>query len=966
MVFRVFSWIIWFVFFVFLVLLTFFSGSDSDIKNFSVDKTSTWFFTVSGSGALSSLDDIANFEEAFGFEKVSAFDSIYFRWWSNYSVDSVDDMTTINLWKWEFIIDIKNLRETYMVTHQFFDIKLPSSGKIYVNTQDTKNYSIIPFNTIAQIDLKEWDTFITSLYLYPHMYLRFNPLRSRFLKNADLVRLSSVFTLDSFDESLSKNNWKDLLTKLWIENADFLSSYLTLTKEIFIENEKKLDEIYAMDSWEFPWTSYLKRYFYLFLNDTKKKAYHKNSIFQKLNRLVSSDKKETELIASITDDMKGLSLYQEDFDEIKDIIEYYYTLSLSHPDFSRIYGKVNLYSLWLSIDWIDSEDDIKSYLALHSLYDTYDLSSEYSYENLMSFVQDYIQINKVFDGELTLSKKEELDYFSLFLNKIFISKLSSDSESLEEFSTENNLNHILWVMKDYISIDNIVYDSLDDKRTITGVYVHLAVLEKLEDFIRNGLFKKERLSNGVLEKNANFLINAREISLLQTNIESLLDFYSQNKKFLSEENQKDISLIKDYEWLGWKFVEYFSALSDYDTYIYNYDDSKSSLFGIETLWEKNNNIIISKENALKYLDQFSNISVGDLKIDVKEDYYEISDFIANGKNFSFSLYPFDNHKIDSIVINNKPVSFSYKLDIVKLDWDDRKQGARDQQEREKYDFSNFFSNTFSDASSWDTAEIFEINNDGSANQDKFIVVFKRDKLLWKTWEFSVVDDFLDIDFSDIDVVAAGELYDIFITDANMRIDLDKWDITANFTSNYVLQEDKHYFKNIRLYPYKSNLWVKKPVLWDNFIQVVWNIDLVDLKSEMQAIWKVYPRITSLYNSIQNKLDVSEMSVRYIKSSKKVNFRFDYAWDFISILLSGDTIENISKSWEILIRNTNYRTIDDIVGTGVLVLFSSGEQSWYGGQDVQELTPEELQSIIDQASITVDGQQVDLTASGSAQ
>lgn len=56
----------------------------------------------------------------------------------------------------------------------------------------------------------------------------------------------------------------------------------------------------------------------------------------------------------------------------------------------------------------------------------------------------------------------------------------------------------------------------------------------------------------------------------------------------------------------------------------------------------------------------------------------------------------------------------------------------------------------------------------------------------------------------------------------------------------------------------------------------------------------------------------------------------------------------------------------IVGTGVLVLFSSGEQSWYGGQDVQELTPEELQSIIDQASITVDGQQVDLTASGSAQ
>ena len=55
----------------------------------------------------------------------------------------------------------------------------------------------------------------------------------------------------------------------------------------------------------------------------------------------------------------------------------------------------------------------------------------------------------------------------------------------------------------------------------------------------------------------------------------------------------------------------------------------------------------------------------------------------------------------------------------------------------------------------------------------------------------------------------------------------------------------------------------------------------------------------------------------------------------------------------------------IVGTGVLVLFSSEEQSWYT-QDTRELSPEDLQRIIDQTSITVDGQEVEPTASWATQ
>ena len=48
----------------------------------------------------------------------------------------------------------------------------------------------------------------------------------------------------------------------------------------------------------------------------------------------------------------------------------------------------------------------------------------------------------------------------------------------------------------------------------------------------------------------------------------------------------------------------------------------------------------------------------------------------------------------------------------------------------------------------------------------------------------------------------------------------------------------------------------------------------------------------------------------------------------------------------------------IVGTWVLVLFSSWEQSWHGSQEPAVLNQEDLQRIIDQASVEVKGQPVE--------
>lgn len=835
---------------------------------------------------------------------------MYFSGWSEYTRQG----NNIELWKWEFIFSGKSLGNNYKISHESFDITSIGIGDIYINTNDTRKFSLFSFDGIFVANLKDEGELMTSAHLYPHMYLKFNTRRAKFLKNADLVRISSVFTLDSLAEPLLKENISILAWKLDIENNIFLDAYVWLLASELDNTRKIFTDILSIGTLEFPGASYLKQYFSILLNDSKKKAYYKNTAFHNLVKLMKSKQLEPALVEEIISDLELLSEYPEDKQDVVEIINHYYRVSIWASNFSDIYAKINLYSLIFAIDNRKLPDNYQSYLSLNSLYQNFNIYGNYSYVNLLSFWNDYTSSSWVLSKDLTLASKQDLDYVSFFLSELFISKFSSSDENLREFWWENNLEHILQVMEDYIKLNNVIYDSTWDRRNVTGVYVHLDVLENLQDFMRNGLFRTDRWINGVLVKSKKFQLNSKEISLLDKNVNQLLDFYENNKQFISNQNQQEASLINQYNSLTSQFKEYFLALSDYESYIYNYDETKKSLFWIQTLWEKWEEILFSKESVQKYLGQFSSSSVSDMKILLKDNYYEISNFMVDGKNFAFSLYPFNANKIDNITINNKKVSVSYKLDSVQLDWSERLKSVSDEEQRNKYDFSQFFKNTFSSTSSQQPVDIFEIQDNSSASQDKFIVVFKRDKLLGTNWEFAGIKSFLDIEFNDIDLIAKNWWYDIFIDNAEISLRWKNSDFQATFASDYVLDKDKHYFKNIRLYPYESNIGVRKDHLGDNFIQIVGNVDLVDLKEVILALEENTGNLRYLYTAISKDLKIDDVSIRYIKSSKKLNFRFDYNGDFISILLSGDTIWNVSQAWKVIVRDVNYRTINDILTT----------------------------------------------------
>jgi len=90
---------------------------------------------------------------------------------------------------------MESLAGAYQIVGGFFEILSLESGSIYINTQNQRNYVLLALDTLAHISLIKDNEDITDVDLYPHMYLRVNSTRLSFLKNADLVRISSVFDL---------------------------------------------------------------------------------------------------------------------------------------------------------------------------------------------------------------------------------------------------------------------------------------------------------------------------------------------------------------------------------------------------------------------------------------------------------------------------------------------------------------------------------------------------------------------------------------------------------------------------------------------------------------------------------------------------------------------------------------------------------------------------------------------------
>ena len=830
--------------------------------------------------------------------KISLLDTVYTSasTWS-LNVQETDEGYTLELWTGEFWIDIRDTHKKYNISHEFFWAIPVWIGKIYIDTRDTKKYQILSVGGIVSMSLRRQGdtTWLTDIYLYPHMSLTFTPSRNRFLNQADLVRISSVYNLEYYSFPLF--NWKTDISN----TSPFFQQIVQKTQTDNTQHQKTIRSMKGVEVWKFPGAQYIEQYYSLFINQEKQKVYYKNKALDKILYLLALSSHDSNAVTDAFQAIEYLEQYPQEHREIMNIFhQMLQTFTYSYND-DALFVKMNLYELYnkLRNQTAFVHVDYTSAHVLSILYSRLDFSWVYGYKDFQNFFEVHLKSLGIdINDSVSLEWEDStyLEYFSFFVEQVIVSRFEGGAKVVDtELLKDGNLGNILQVMKWYIELNSIIYSWRGSQKAITLVYKYISVLESLEKFVEFSFFEVQRNQEGLLQKKKSTNITSGVLNLLSQNIAGIFDFYEVSKKFLDEQKQRDISIMNQYDSLSLILPEYIEALENYELYVYNYSEDRKSLLEIQT-YGNTGEEILSRESFLGYMSKFKFVSLENLKLEIIEDsYYKASDVFIQGNNFSFNISPFSDHKLDNIYIDGRPINSSYKLDVIQYEWDEKKKWLLSDK-KDIYEFSLFFLNTFFSTNQKDS-EIFEVQTQ-TAQEDTVIVVFKRDKLLWEKGEFSQVRNNLRIDYDDITVTDSGGKYGISIDDAEASMkSVNEFgtsiSIQAVFRSDYLLTDEKHQFRNIGLQPYVQRGAQRTFGLDDSWIEFVGSVDLPELQETLDTFALSYSGISYLYSTISREFTPTDISIKYSVFQKKTTFRFDYNNENITISIAWNTLNSIS-------------------------------------------------------------------------
>ncbi len=918
----------------FLLFVTYSSSENTYYKNneiwlFELKNNEIWLFELKNN-EINKVSSSGS--ETIFIKKITSTDRIFFSNW-NVKIENNNWFINIYITPWFYIFDFKKINSNYKIIWDWFNINNKWPGLFIVNNLDKEKNIIFSLNWLIDLTLKNIKTNenLTSIDLYPHNYLIFNPLKNIFIKNADLLKISQTSILWYFEKqiAITEDIPKDFIDLVSLQDLDYekiIKKVILYIKNENIKNTEIYDKMIKSSLSKLPGEDLILKYLKMFINPSKKNIFYKNAIIRNINSLLLNKDIDPETINKIIDNAKILEENDEKWlNEVKNIILYYNYVVLNSN--SNINTKINLFSLLSILNKENFSLDFKSLISLRKTFFEYDFIWNKSfYKEISSFRKEYfkdLDTNLKWESinRYSIEQMEKTDYFLFFIENILISA---------DFNSSNiDTKDLIVIFNDYVNISNSFYVSNDEKIKRTWLFKYSILLNNFINILQNRYFSENRNNNLLLELKENIKIIDEDIILLEKNINEIIDFFEKNKTVLKTEiNTKDRILAQQYLIIEEKFKEYFSALKNYKEYIIKYDKNKNDLLKSSTINEKEDNIVLSEKIAKEYLNKFNWVSLklSTIKImdynycvyptkeneflNVEIPYcYKIEDLniIWDNyiKNISFILHPFEKNKIneiyDDMYADNEKKYWSYKLDEVKIILDEKFKVAT--KDKDRYDFNNFLINTF-----WKNIDIETDTNTNNIDkidrieliEDNVVKIFKRNKLFWDTWDFSVLNWFLDINYNDVIVERENNWwYSILIKKWIFNINLWKnsffyW----IFSSNYNFS-DNHSFINpeLKLIDKKTE---NKLLFW-NTIFVKWEYGVNKIQDEIKSLFEKYSEINFIVNSIKNTLNESEIKITYFKNLNQVDFETIYKWQNLKIKLF---------NWKIIdfrYNNKNYLT-----------------------------------------------------------
>lgn len=862
------------IIFIILISSSYFSKEYSIFKKPYYENNQNWLFKIN-LNEEKFLEKYDSKEEWVNINFINSFDKIL-TYNSKFEYKENNGSKEIDLWEWIYLINISELNSEYTINWEWFRIKNNWPLSVYIDTSERRKL-IFSINTIVNLEIidNKNEEVLNNIYLYPHKYIRLFPERNHQIKNADLLRVSLSTGLDYFNDKIIINSeinnkfkekiiWKDNEINEEISKL-FLYLYKSNLRESTILEWLKTDKF-----WNIVWENLIKKYNDLFLNRDKKIIYYKNTIIRSLWDLVNSEKIENSkndfLISSLYD-LKNID--ENWYNEMKVIIEYYSSIIINWNK-KDINSKINFSKIYNKINWKEYKFDNDNNLILNDIFFNFDfLNEDNLYTKLKIFNENNIK-NKLSEWEKS--------YFMFFLNKII-------TYWLDEIVKNNNIKieDILSILNIYVDLSINFYNKEEEViiRTWINEYNDLTkiILERIND-----LFFTRNNETLLLERKKEYVITNQDINILDKSLNRIFNYYKNNKLKVPN-TQNNIPIKESIEKNIELFEEYILALKDENRYIATYNEKIKEL--VFWWWVKQEKQVLSTNNAKEYLSKFKHINIENAKIEIKNyDYcmrpndennlsnlgdpycYEIKNLEIWdwSKLISFLLHPFNFNNINNfdITLRNweKEINnWSYRLDNIKIDLDEKFLVASNDEDREKFDFYNFFLNNFlrnQQILIWNNDNLNNITN--NIEESEIVKFIKRNRLLWANWTLTAIKSRINIEYNSIFVKE--------IDNSNFDIEILWWKLNFtnennfykwDFNSKYLFTPNNSFLNpNIKLYDSRDNILLN----W-NEVNIIWEIKLEELE---EVFWLFFSKINDLTTMLlifNNTLSLNQFNIDYL-------------------------------------------------------------------------------------------------------
>lgn len=852
----------------------------------------TWFSNLTQSWKTIPVDiDQSNLKiKTIYTDNLNTIDNVYLYWEYNwfYKKNFTDTNSQFVLWDGIFLFNISDLSNNYSIKSSGFIIKPLSPWKIYIDSRDKTKVKVFSFDSVFTLELTDTTSnqVMTKLNMYPKFSISFNIQRNKILKNADLLRLETISDItyiewNIIDSKIQLNNiFYNELYNIKDDSYDFLASTLST---IYLDYKSTLDgSPFLVTRW-IPGASFINQYFSFFYNDSKKIAYYKVDIIDNINNLLKDTSNAEALKQRIIQDLG----YIKDIDvntytDFKKVIEYYYKISIRSKDYDTIETTYLLSQILHSYKNLSIDNISKSNFYLNKTYSLSDLNwfdSQELQKQIMVYINNYFTENDLsYDKNkyiLSIGKKTDftdLQYLNFFIKGVLLNEITpKDTETLYWYVD------FLWV---YYSINNSLVTMNSSLVTQDIIIKYSNILNLFLSDLRNNFFENDLDSDWLLVVNKNFSLNTTNLYKLRTLFNLIIWFTNSNKELLSNKN---IIYLSYFSKFSQDFDKYYLAFSNFEEYTIRYNPKKSELFNSNTLANAQVDTSLSIDKLTKYLSYFNWVELNWLQANiVNGTYYLVKNINISWENFSFELYPNEGYKLDKIKKWWSMYSQSYELADLKPVWDKYKELHSDDENPDKYDFKNFFTNTFFGSDWAPTAKNF-VSTDNSVKEDKLITIFKRDKLLWDRWDFSVLNWYFDIAYNDLKVNYSWDNYDIKINSWSIKTSVENWNeksnMIVNMDSDYMFSSTKHYFYNIKLKlidPDTVTSWQDQLqyLLWWNIVSVSQGINTIDFEKTMDLILTNINNSLVVYNQINTAYWIQNISINY-NQDWKIIYSFNY-------------------------------------------------------------------------------------------